>query len=503
MVSGVSKSIASGAAWMVGLKFVERALGFISTLILARLLMPEDFGLVAMAMAVYGFIEMGGQFGFDINLIRQNNPTDSHFNSAWTMSVAYGAFTALLMILMSETVAAYFSDGRLVAIMMFLGMLAFVQGFENVGIVNFRRKLDFEKDFRFQILRKISSFVITIIFAYYTKSYWALLIGMGVNRIVGVFLSYRMHPFRPKFDTSEIKSAMRYSKWILLRGFVDFGINRGPDFFIGKIFNGAGLGVYKVAHEIATLPTTELLYPIMRAVYPGYAAVQSDRSLLARYFLMVQGIIITVALPAGLGIVVLAEPFVFVLLGERWMDAVPLVKILGLYGAVTVFQATNNSIFNVLNKPKWGALIKIFEMFFLLIAIFLFFNYGFGLKGVAFAGLVGAIMVMPIGVLMVNKLLPITAIDRLVVAWRPVVSTILMYIVVDWFVNQFDHVQNKKIGDYIFIMLIGVPLGVFVYSVFLIFSWYLCGKPDGLEKRFIGFSANLIFRLKLKLWRFL
>ncbi len=194
------KRITVGAVWMVGMRFIDRGIGFVSTLILARLLMPDDFGLVAMAMTVFGFIEMGGQFGFDVTLIRNRQTNRAHYDSAWTLSVGYGLFTALALVALAIPSATYFNEPRLKTIFYALAVIALIQGFENIATIDFRKYLYFHKDFQLIFTKRVISFFVTLVLAYTFCSYWALLGGMATSRISGVILSYWLHPYRPCFD---------------------------------------------------------------------------------------------------------------------------------------------------------------------------------------------------------------------------------------------------------------------------------------------------------------
>ncbi|WP_418647172.1 lipopolysaccharide biosynthesis protein [Thauera butanivorans] len=482
-MTSVGKKVAAGAAWMIGMRFVERSIGIVSTLILARLLVPEDFGLVAMAMAVFAFVEIAGQFGFDLALIREQHAAREHYDSAWTVSVCYGILAALILAALAIPAAYFFGDPRLETIIYIFGAVALLQGFENIGTVDFRKNLNFGKDFRFIFFKKIISFAITVALAFHFRSYWALVAGMAASRIAGVVLSYAMHPFRPRIDFSKTKALFKFSKWIVLTRVIDYFGTRSPDFMIGRFLDASALGLYRVGHEIATLPTSELIFPIMRAVFPGYATVAHDRALLARSFLASQAMIVTLALPAGLGIVLLAEPFVLVLLGEKWLPAVPVIKILGLYGAVAVFQATNNSIFNVLGVPSWATGLKTAEFIILLPAIYYGLHSGRGLEGVSYAILGTKLIIIPIEMALTAYLLRIGFIDRIRTAWRPIMAALAMWFAVSYLLPQ--QVETEK--DAIMILALAIPTGMSVYAVSLLALWAIIGRPEAPEKFLMDF----------------
>lgn len=488
-MSGFGKQIAGGAAWMVGMRFIERGIGFVSTLILARLLVPEDFGIVAMAMAVYAFIEVAGQFGFDFALIRDRQAGRAEYDSAWTLGVCYGIFAAVALSLLALPTAAFFSDPRLEGVMYAMAAIAFIQSLENVGTIEFRKHFQFDRDFLLVFAKKLIAFSVTISLALALRSYWALIAGTAASRIAGVALSYIMHPYRPRLSFSRTRELFGFSKWIVSARLVQYFGNRGPDFMIGRFLDAASLGFYRVAHEIATLPTSELIQPIMRAVFPGYAAVANDRQALARAFLTVQGAILLLTLPAGVGIVLVAEPLVLVLLGSKWAPAIPLVQILGLYGAITVFQSTNHSVFNVLGVPYWGTALMLIETLILLPGIFFALGGGYALAEVVWVIVFAHLTIIPLGMALVARLIGISFADRLRVSWRPLLSVALMIAALLAAREAFSASTSSLVQ-----LLLLIPLGAFAYSTSILALWLASGRPAGIE-------ATLIAALQARLRR--
>ena len=487
-MSLIGKQVATGAAWMVGLKFIERSIGIVSTVILARLLMPEDFGLVAMAMAVYALLEVLGQFGFDFALIRDRTTTRDHYDSAWTVSVCYGLFAAVTIALLAVPMSRVFGEPRLIPILYVMGVMAFVQGLENIGTVNFRKEFQFGKDFTLILTKKLVAFTFTITLAIIFRSYWALIAGTAVSRLVGIILSYQMHPYRPRISFSKTKELFNFSKWIVLTRVIQYLGGHGPTFLIGRLIDATALGFYRVGREISTLPTSELIFPIMRAVYPGYSAVAHDKALLAKSFLNVQGAIVVLALPAGVGIVLLADPIVRLLLGPNWLESIPLIQILGIYGAITVFQATNFSIFTVLGKPHLSAAIRGFEVAVLLPSLGVTLALYQSLTAMAWAILAIHTSAIPISMYYLSKLIPINATDRIKVVWRPVAATGLMMsaiILFNFYIPTNDNTASSAV-----LLATTVAIGVAIYASTLYILWALTGKPDGPEKVLFGVIDN-------------
>ena len=173
-----------GIAWMVVARLMDRSIGIVSTLILARLLVPGDFGLVAMATAIAGALELLGAFSFDLALIQKQNAEKRHYNTVWTFNVLFGCCCGALLILLAAPAAAFYRESRLPPVMVVLAASVAIAGFTNVGVVNFRKDLHFRNEFKFLFLKRITTFMVTIGFAFVLKSYWALLIGIDRKSVV-------------------------------------------------------------------------------------------------------------------------------------------------------------------------------------------------------------------------------------------------------------------------------------------------------------------------------
>jgi O-antigen/teichoic acid export membrane protein len=260
--------------------------------------------------------------------------------------------------------------------------------------------------------------------------------------------------------------------------------------------DAVAVGYYRVGREISTLPTSELIFPIMRAVFPGYSAVAHDKKLLAKTFLNVQAAIVTLTFPAGVWIALLADPIVKLLLGPNWLDTIPLIQILGFYGAISVLQATNFSIFTVLGKPHLSAAIRGFEVMLLLPSLGIVLSFHQSLVGVALTILAVHTLSIPVSMYYLSKLIPISAKDRMAVTWRPFVATGVMLAAV---VTIIDAMPATGGGIAASAMLLSVAVlgGAVIYALSLYLLWGASRKPDGPEKviqemltRWLGRARN-------------
>jgi len=481
MKKELGKKVAAGAAWMVGMKFLVQGLGLISTLILARLLVPEDFGLIAIAMIFFAVTEVLTSFSFDLALIQNQQAKRHHYDTAWTLTIIQGGITALVLCLLASPAAAFFEDPRLVTIIYVLAFISFIQSFENIGIVAFRKELEMNKEFTFLVTKKLVAFTVTISLAIILKNYWALVLGTLASRIAGVLLSYWMHPYRPRFSLQAARELIAYTKWLLLNNVLLVLIKNSDDAIVGKILGPTGLGFYTIAYEISNLPTTELVYPITRAVFPGYAKIASDMKQLRKGFLDVTALVLLLTTPIAAGIAVTADLFIPIVLGQKWQQAAELAQVLALFGITRVLGAGTGAVYLAIGKPK---IITYLAAFRLVIGIPLiyFAAISTGAIGVAWAVFAIGLILVPINYSILLRLLALPVKDLFSAIWRPILSGVIMASIIIWYRTFW--LSNDiwwQVGE----LVSSVLIGAIVYIASVLALWRYSGSPASSEKQVI------------------
>ena len=290
--------MASGAIWMVLAKLVERSVGLVSMLILARVLVPHDFGIVAMAMSFVALLEMVSAFGFDMTLIQKQTKERRDWDTAWTFDILVGIGLAVVMVVAAGPVASFFNEPALVDVIRVLAIGSAAQGFQNIGLVAFRTEMRFDREFKFLTAKKLIGFAITIPLAIWLDSYWALVIGQTAGRFGSTALSYWVHPYRPRLSLAASRELFHFSKWLLIINGISYLKERSSDWVIGRIAGPASLGAFNMSYELTSMPSTELVAPINRAVFPAYAKLASEgQGALRREYLSVIAVIVLLAGP--------------------------------------------------------------------------------------------------------------------------------------------------------------------------------------------------------------
>ncbi|MPZ12376.1 MAG: oligosaccharide flippase family protein, partial [Kiloniellaceae bacterium] len=211
----LSSRMTKGAAWMIGLRFASRGLGLVSMIILARLLVPADFGLVALAMAMVAVISVFGEFGFELALIQNQKAERRHYDTAWTLGFLRGLIAAALVALAAAPLADVFGEPRVTDVILVLALVPLIEGLYNIGTVAFRKELTLHKEFVFRIVPRVAGVALTILLAVIWRNYWALVWGTLAGAGLRLVMSYAMHSYRPRFTLAGLREIMNFSKWML------------------------------------------------------------------------------------------------------------------------------------------------------------------------------------------------------------------------------------------------------------------------------------------------
>jgi len=481
-----------GAGWSVLSRLCVRGLGFVSTLILARLLVPEDFGLVVLATTCVGVLAIMGEFGLDTVLIAKQDSTRQLYDTAWSLQILRGVVLAALVFFGADGIAWLIGEPRLTPILHWLALSALLQGFVNIGIVEFRKELMLEKELQFQVAQKLMSFIITLCLAYYWRNYWALVAGILTGHVMGLLLSYLMASYRPRFDLSEWRTVFHFSKWLLFVNLLNYASNRGDSLIIGAKVGADDVGYYGIANEVASMPTSELVFPIQRAVFPGFSKLSSDHDVLRRSYLSVFTLVVMLAAPLGIGIALVAEPMVNVLLGEKWILAIPLIEILAMSGAFRVMGAGAGSVMYALGRVKTVAWMSSIITLIRLTLLFWWVSIA-GAEGAAWAIFVSTVLSLFLSLGILSKLLNLPILFGLFSVKRTILALVMMAAAI-YSIKLVINFSDSY-SDMVLQLIILIPLGAIAYIATQAGLWLLAGKPDGAESLVLNFIKQKWFSI--------
>lgn len=467
-----------GAALTVAARWTDRLIGITSTLILARLLAPADFGIIAMASLVVLLVDTLLDLGVNTALV-QNRNTDRHdYDTAWTLRLGQSLLAATIVAAAASFAAGYFNDNRVETVLWFMALSVAVAGFENIGIIDFQKHMAFGREFKFFFLRRLIGFIVTLLLALWLRNYWAMVFGTLAGRLAGVGLSYGMHAFRPRLSLVRVRLLWSFSQWMLARNLGSYGAQQIDKMVLGRRSGASMLGTYQLADDIAAMPVTELLAPIGRVLLPAFVNVANDPPALRRSFSLAFGIQMVIGLPAGVGLALVADTAVPLLLGKQWLSAIPLLRILALISVVTAFTHSIGYLLLALGKVRLQA-IFVWCQFLLLAGLLILAFPQTNAAGIAQTRLAVGVLIMLLFLGVALHAIPVLQLrDLLSPGWRPALATILMAILLrHWAAPDTFPLSLRLLAE--------VGAGGTAYVASLLLLWWLAGKPEGPERYLI------------------
>lgn len=489
----ISLKAARGAGWVFAWRMATRLLGLASTLVLVRYLQPVDFGLVAIAVAFAGGIDALSSIGTEYALMREKDTDRALYDTAFTLNVLRGFLTVGVVVAAAWPVAAFLNDLRLVPLMLVMSVALMMSALENIGIVEFRRDLAFDKEFWLFLLPRVLAVICNIGLVIVWPSYWVLVIGTLLTRASRMILSYVMHPYRPRLTLVAWRPLLSYSVWLWAEGMVGMLRERGDSILIGRILDPTRLGIFTVGSEIARLPSTEIMQPISRALFPSFAAARHAGISMADGYCRAMAAIATVIFPACFGMSLLADPIVRLMLGPNWLTAIPFVQILGAAGAVSVISSTASNILGVGGKTRLQFLIVLAGVS-LRIPLLAYMTWRYDLFGVVIALAVVAPFEMTMMTIVVARYLRLGVMAHVLVFWRPVLATGVMVAGLVISGLGWSDVAGGRV-ELVLHVLATAALGAALYVLALSLAWLAAGRPAGAERFLFELGFGSIRRM--------
>ena len=325
---------------------MRQGLQFFVSILLARLLSPEDFGLLAM---LYVFTGIAGLFidsGFSSSLIQQQHITLEDESTVFFFNLGTGLIVALGLCSAAPWIAFFFEQPALQGLTYLMALNLFIGAFGAIQSTLMNKNLDFKTPMKIGAVASLVSGVLAVCLAWQGYGIWSLALQSLASTTVTIAMLWFLNPWRPSwtFSFGSLRSLFRVGSFLLLSSLLDTIYNRLYSVLIGKLFSVRDLGFYTRASGTQQLPTGVLTAVLNRVAFPIFAAASADKALLARGVRKALLSIMLLNIPAMLGMAVVAEPLVVTLFGEKWLPSVPILKVLCLSGVLWPLHVINLNV---------------------------------------------------------------------------------------------------------------------------------------------------------------
>ena len=471
------KRAVAGAGWLYFQRWIERLLEFLSIVLLARILLPEDFGLVAIPSSVVLIVNGLSDFDVEKALIRLREDHRSLYETAWTLSLLRGLVCALLML----GVAAFLTDSRIAALLQALALSPLMAGLSNPRFVTFERDLDYSKLAIQTLVAKILGVSVTLFLAVYTRSYWALVIGVLVGNLTLLVMGYVLRPYRPRLSLARFRDIFAFSGWMSMTTIVTTISMETDKIIVWRFLGVADAGLYYMTQRIGATPTRELISPLRRVLFPSFSGIVHDRDRLRRAVCESTNVLGSLSLPAAFGFALVANDFVPLALGERWSSIVPLLTVLVPYLGVRATLSMTQPCLMALGETRRLFLVSLLYAC-VHVPVFVCGTALYGLEGAIWSIVLAGSVYVYMNIWLLNRTLGIATVELLSQLRRPAAATLAMLGLVSLAGSlvPIDLFASDGSWHSLFFKLI---LGGVAYLAAQYAFWRFEGRPPGIEKR--------------------
>lgn len=352
----------------------RRLIGIVSLIILARILTPEDYGLVAIALIFYNFIEVVSSTGGASYLLSRESLTDELVYTNWTVNFILRGSLAVLLAIASLPISNYYDDPRLVPIILVFSLQIFIGLLSSPGMIYKHKNQELGAITRWGIISRFITTGITIAIAVVFETYWALIIGQFLVTVSELIASYVIAPKRLKFSVHNVQPQWKFSKWVLLQSIVNFFRSQIDAIFVSTTFPKAVMGAYNSMRYYANIPTTMLINPAITVLITQFSQFKNNPVYFTKQVQVVLYILSLISAPIIYFMSTYADFLVDLILGEKWVAYSRLLAIFSYFTIVMVFNTLLSQIVMLKDSTR---LLFFYSIGSTLLQVLLFVSYDF------------------------------------------------------------------------------------------------------------------------------
>jgi len=343
-----------GVTCVALITIIRRFLNFIVKIILARLLEPTDFGLVAIGLLVINTFDLFRELGFSSALIYKGDDSEhTAANTAFIILPIIGTILFVVSYISAHYIATFFNNPTIEHIIRILSLTFIISSFGNVPYTLIEKELEFKKEVLPETISRIGYACVAIGLALLGYGVWSIVYGQVISVALLTVFVWLVSDWRPSFnfDITVAKDLFGYGKHALAASIFVFIVTNIDDAIIGKIIGITALGFYTVAYSIATLPTTNITYLVTKVAFPMYSKLREDERVLKKAFLKTVNYVAMICIPVSFGIFILAPEIIHVVFGDKWSPSIPLLQILCVYALSRSLLASCGSVMYAVGRP--------------------------------------------------------------------------------------------------------------------------------------------------------
>ncbi|WP_447045824.1 lipopolysaccharide biosynthesis protein [Vreelandella sp. H-I2] len=367
-----------GVLWSFIEQLLRRGVSFLVTLLLARFLVPEDFGLLAMMAVFIAITNSLMDSGIKQALIRKKDASQVAFNTAFYTNLVFGIFAYALLFGVAPWVAEFYEEPHLTLLIRVLGVVVLINSFQLIQSAILSKELNFKTQLKASVPASVLSGILAIILAQQGAGVWALIAQMVVSSLLLSIILWYVQRWRPtlSYDFSIFKEMYLFGYKLFLANLLNIIVKNLYIIVIAKVFSAGAAGLYFFANRIKELVVEQLVTAVQKVTYPALSTMQDDDVRLKAAYRKVLKLTTFILFPTLLMIAVLAEPIFLVLFSERWLPAVIYLQLMCIAALLYPLHSINLNILKVKGRTDVYLGISVFKKIVICAVLFVTYRYG-------------------------------------------------------------------------------------------------------------------------------
>ncbi|KKU64071.1 MAG: Membrane protein involved in the export of O-antigen and teichoic acid [Candidatus Amesbacteria bacterium GW2011_GWA1_47_16] len=393
------RSTRSGMFWTAFLRGSTRVVNIGKTALLARILMPSQFGVFGIVTLALSLLEMLTETGINVFLLQQRDKLEKYVDTAWFISIVRGALISLLLFLFSPFIAGFFRSQDSLSILRLACLVPLFRGFINPSNITFLKQLQFKKEFLYRFTIVFAETLVTLMAVYFYRSPAGLVAGMVASSALEVILSFALFSPRPAlaFRLPQVWQIIHQGKWVTGFGILDYIFTTGDNIIVGRLLGEYSLGIYQNAYKLSTQPMGEINDIFYKVTFPLFIKMSGDKSLRRETILRYIAVHILLVVTIAVLVYAFAPVFISLLLGPAWLSAIPVVRILAFLGITRGITLSFNALLMSQGRQRDVAIVSLLNVLGLSFTIVPMVR-SFGLSGAAYSAIIGSVFALPVAV---------------------------------------------------------------------------------------------------------
>lgn len=485
----LGRKVASGAVWLLIARIGGQVFGLASTIIVARFLLPDDYGVFAAAMSLMMVIAVFGEFPVSQAIVQLSDANDDDYDTAFTINLLRSLAVALVLVLLAAPLASFMNDARVGPVTAALAIYTFVLGLRNPRVEWFARQMDFSKEAFIEIGSKLAQFLFSVGFAIYLKSYWAIVIGISMGAATQLVLSHLVRPAIPRFTLKSFNRLFSYSAWMAGQSILGQVYQLIDTLTLGRLAGAATLAAYSIGTLLSGRISEVISIPAARSLFAAFSIIQSDLNRLAHACLNSMAFMAFFVTPIAVTMTVFAEPIILLVLGDKWQSAIPVARIMALITLGLIVWTPLQAVLMGTGRTRTLFLrAAVFVTLYLSLAVWSVHTHG--LVGLMISKLIFVGGFMLVDFTLVRACVGLSYVRQAGTLVRPAIGAAAMVLVYG--------ALGGLVPEGSAILGVGVPLALIslcggaAYLLVVLGVWHLLGQPDGIERKCAGAATKII-----------